>query len=100
LPEAARRIEKHLLTNSEAGKPIFVPSERGLALRHPITAENQVSRIYWDTMLFIYWLEDHLRFGERAGEITPKMEKRSDQLIASSFTSGEALGWCISADIF
>jgi hypothetical protein len=24
-----------------------------------------VSRVYWDTMLFIYWLEENPQFGKR-----------------------------------
>jgi predicted nucleic acid-binding protein len=42
-------------------------------------------------MLFIYWLEDHPRFGERVGEIRSRMMERSDQLITGAFTLGEVL---------
>jgi len=50
-----------------------------------------VSRIYWDTMLFIYWLEDHPHFARRVGEIRARMNQRHDELITSSFTFGEIL---------
>jgi uncharacterized protein len=50
-----------------------------------------VSRIYWDTMLFIYWLEDNPQFASRVGAIRARMRERQDQLITSSFTFGEIL---------
>lgn len=50
-----------------------------------------MSRIYWDTMLFIYWLEDHPQFAKRVGAIRSRMEERGDQLITGSFTFGEIL---------
>jgi len=50
-----------------------------------------VSRIYWDTMLFVYWLEDHPVHAKRVRHILSKMEQRQDQLCTSSFTVGEIL---------
>jgi predicted nucleic acid-binding protein len=50
-----------------------------------------VSRIYWDTMLFIYWLEDNRQFARRVGQIRKRMEERSDCLITGAFTFGEVL---------
>ena len=50
-----------------------------------------MSRIYWDTMLFIYWLEDHPQFARRVGAIRARMEERQDQLITGAFTFGEVL---------
>lgn len=50
-----------------------------------------MSRIYWDTMLFIYWLEDHPDFGPRVQEVFEKMAARKDQLCTSSFAVGETL---------
>jgi uncharacterized protein len=50
-----------------------------------------VSRIYWDTMLFIYWLEDHPQLAKRVGAIRAQMEERGDQLITGAFTFGEVL---------
>jgi predicted nucleic acid-binding protein len=50
-----------------------------------------VSRIYWDTMLFIYWLEDHPRFAKRVNAIHSRMQERQDQLLTGAFTFGEVL---------
>jgi uncharacterized protein len=50
-----------------------------------------MSRVYWDTMLFIYWLEDHPQYAKRVGAIRSRMEERGDQLITSAFTFGEVL---------
>ena len=50
-----------------------------------------MSRIYWDTMLFIYWLEDHPQYAKRVGEIRSRMEERGDRLITGAFTFGEIL---------
>jgi len=32
-----------------------------------------VSRVYWDTMLFIYWLEENPKFGERMDAVWARM---------------------------
>jgi len=50
-----------------------------------------VRRVYWDTMLFIYWLEDHPQYAKRVGAIRSRMEERGDQLITGAFTFGEIL---------
>ena len=50
-----------------------------------------MSRIYWDTMLFIYWLEDNPQYAKRVGAIRSRMEERGDQLITGAFTFGEIL---------
>lgn len=50
-----------------------------------------MSRIYWDTMLFVYWLEDHPVYAKRVRQILAKMEERHDQLCSSTFTVGEVL---------
>ena len=50
-----------------------------------------MSRIYWDTMLFIYWLEDHPDYARRVDEIRSRMEERHDQLITGAFAFGEVL---------
>lgn len=50
-----------------------------------------MSRIYWDTMLFVYWLEDHPVYAKRVRHIVLKMEERQDQLYTSAFTVGEVL---------
>ncbi len=50
-----------------------------------------MSRIYWDSMLFIYWLEDHPEFAERVEAIHSRMKQRQDHLITGAFTFGEVL---------
>jgi predicted nucleic acid-binding protein len=48
-----------------------------------------VSRIYWDSMLFIYWLEGNPRFGKRVDAVWSRMQDRNDQLITAALTLGE-----------
>jgi uncharacterized protein len=48
-----------------------------------------VSRIYWDSMLFIYWLEGNPQFGKRVDTIWSRMQARNDQLITAALTFGE-----------
>lgn len=50
-----------------------------------------MSRIYWDSMLFIYWLENNPQFAKRIGAIHSRMQERNDELITSAFTFGEVL---------
>ncbi len=50
-----------------------------------------MSRIYWDTMLFIYWMEDNPQFAKRVDAIYSRMQERQDQLITGAFTFGEVL---------
>lgn len=50
-----------------------------------------MSRIYWDTMLFIYFLEGEPQFGSRVREIHQEMIRRGDTLCTSVFTVGEIL---------
>jgi len=50
-----------------------------------------VSRIYWDTMLFIYWLEDNPHFAKRVDAIRLRMQERKDQLLTGALTFGEVL---------
>ena len=50
-----------------------------------------MSRIYWDTMLFIYWLEDNPEFAKRVDAIYSRMKERRDELITGAFTFGEVL---------
>lgn len=50
-----------------------------------------MSRVYWDTMLFIYWLEDNPKYAPRVDAIRSRMEKRRDELITGAFTFGEVL---------
>jgi predicted nucleic acid-binding protein len=50
-----------------------------------------MSRIYWDTMLFIYWLEENPDFGRRVDAIWSRMRRRDDQLITGALALGELL---------
>ncbi len=50
-----------------------------------------MSRIYWDTMLFVYLIEAHPKHGVRAKEMLATMERRRDTLCTSVFTLGEVL---------
>jgi len=50
-----------------------------------------MSRIYWDSMLFVYWFEEHPAYVERIQHILTRMEQRKDALCTSSFAVGEVL---------
>ena len=50
-----------------------------------------MSRIYWDSMLFIYWLDDNPLFAKRVAAIHTRMRERKDELITSAVTLGEVL---------
>ncbi len=50
-----------------------------------------MSRIYWDSMLFVYWLEDNPHFAGRVAAIHARMRERKDELITSAVTVGEVL---------
>lgn len=50
-----------------------------------------MSRVFWDTMLFVYWLEDHPRFGSRVQTIFERLQERNDHLCTSTLAVGETL---------
>ena len=50
-----------------------------------------MSRIYWDTMLFVYLFEEHPVHCERVDCISKAMDLRRDQLCTSVFTLAELL---------
>lgn len=50
-----------------------------------------MSLVYWDTMLFIYWLEAHPQHAKQVERIYRRMTERGDQLCTSVFTVGETL---------
>jgi predicted nucleic acid-binding protein len=50
-----------------------------------------VSRIFWDTNLFIYLIEDHGDLSERVARLRKRMLERSDELYTSALTLGEIL---------
>jgi predicted nucleic acid-binding protein len=50
-----------------------------------------MSRVFWDTNIFIYFFEDHGQEGKSARGLRERMLRRGDQLITSSMTVGEIL---------
>jgi len=50
-----------------------------------------MSRVYWDSMLFIYFLETNPQFGPIVAGILKEMIERGDTLCTSVFTIGEVL---------
>ena len=50
-----------------------------------------MSRVYFDSMIFIYLWEDHPRFGPQVDELLERMGTRRDVLCTSVFTMGEVL---------
>jgi len=50
-----------------------------------------MSRIYWDSMVFVYWLESHPIYAARVEHILQSMIRRGDRLCASYLGMGEVL---------
>ncbi len=50
-----------------------------------------MSRVFWDTNVFIYFLEAHDTLGPVTRAVRERMMKRDDRLITSSMTLGEIL---------
>lgn len=50
-----------------------------------------MSRVFWDTNLFIYLLEDHGELADRVETLLARMKARGDQLYTSVLTLGEVL---------
>jgi hypothetical protein len=50
-----------------------------------------VSRVYWDTNLYIYLFEDYGQFSALTSSLRSKMLERGDQLFSSALTLGEML---------
>jgi predicted nucleic acid-binding protein len=50
-----------------------------------------MSLVFWDTMLFVYLLEEHPGFHRRVSEIRKRMLERGDRLCTSTLTLGELL---------
>ena len=50
-----------------------------------------MSRVYWDTMLFIYLLEGHPTFAPRARQLLERAYRRGDSLFTSYLALGELL---------
>jgi len=51
----------------------------------------ELSRIFWDTNLFIYLIEDFGELSERVLELRSRMRSRGDLLFTSTLTVGEVL---------
>ena len=50
-----------------------------------------MSRVFWDTNLFIYLFEDYGALSKAVGQLRSKMLARGDQLLTSTLTLGEIL---------
>ena len=50
-----------------------------------------MSRVFWDTNLFIYLFEDYGALSKDVGQLRSKMLERGDQLLTSTLTLGEIL---------
>ena len=50
-----------------------------------------MSRVYWDTMLFIYWLEDREPFSKSLASMYRRMQERGDTLVTSAFAIAELM---------
>jgi predicted nucleic acid-binding protein len=50
-----------------------------------------MSRVFWDTNIFIYFFENHGEQGNSARGLRERMLRRGDQLITSAMTVGEIL---------
>lgn len=48
-----------------------------------------MSRVFWDTNLFIYLFEDHPEFSKPTIELRHRMLERRDELVTSMMTLGE-----------
>ena len=48
-----------------------------------------MSRIFWDTNLFIYLFEENPRFSKQVMELRRKMLERQDELVTSAMTLAE-----------
>ena len=50
-----------------------------------------MSKVFWDTNLFVYLVEDDGERAERVVEIRRRMIERNDELLTSTLTLGEVL---------
>jgi predicted nucleic acid-binding protein len=50
-----------------------------------------MSRVFWDTNLFVYLFEDHGAQSQRVTTLRERMLERNDQLCTSTLTLGEVL---------
>ena len=57
----------------------------------PLGKVDEMSLVFWDTNLFVYWLQNHPEFGPQVGRIRERMIDRGDRLCTSTMTLGELL---------
>ncbi len=50
-----------------------------------------MSLVFFDTNLFVYWMEDHPEFAPKVEHIRQRMIERKDRLCTSALTVGELL---------
>lgn len=50
-----------------------------------------MSRVFWDTNIFIYLFEGAAHFSSQVFALRERMSRRGDQLVTSAFTLGELL---------
>lgn len=50
-----------------------------------------MSRVYWDSMVFVYWLENHPDYAARVDYIFHSMMERGDQFCGCYLSIGEVL---------
>lgn len=50
-----------------------------------------MSRVFWDTMMFIYLLEGHEEFSDRVEELLNRSRRRRDALFSSHLALGELM---------
>ena len=50
-----------------------------------------MSRVFWDTNLFVYLVEDRGERAERVSTLRRRMIERDDELLTSALTLGEVL---------
>jgi predicted nucleic acid-binding protein len=50
-----------------------------------------MSLIFWDSMIFVYLMEDHPKFAPRVRRLREQMLKRGDRICTGALTLGEIL---------
>jgi len=50
-----------------------------------------MSLIFWDSMIFVYLMEDHVQFAPRVRRLREHMLKRGDRVCTGALTLGEVL---------
>ena len=50
-----------------------------------------MSLVYWNSMLFVYWLESHPEYGPRVDSILSSIRQRGDTLVTGYLALGETL---------